>query len=507
MKPTTRILSILVLLTTTASADTSFHVTGVAIDHESRPVAGGNVRATLTYDSCSAQGACTPTVAGTWFQSTGSDGRFDIGVTFPAQPNAYAKNQKLVVDLFGSETSVFSKRTVAWNADPAFWTVDIVIRNAPANVSPDGGYWARKIGCGEYPVFVVEGFDPGDSMKTGDKADPTSWVGLLSASQLPNGGGGLLDYFTSHNYSVYLLSSGFNSANSIKADTSGDVTKGMAYQSVFLAKTILEQSHPGKPLVMGGYSAGGLYGTRGPDEVVRWQLRRRVGRFPRRGLFRRYDVVLRRCPPEGREGAADLAPALRPRRRGDRRSDRRRGRAADARCTGCARDVAAIDRSAAVQHELLDGFLGGSVDPFGCESTDYDFMDECTVHTNVHDDFMSWIGGYPTRAGGGRVPAIAFSLGTAWRDETGAIPKPAYCWDAAAGRGKKYFETKVQCYGNHNLYLDTAGGVNECTPGSVINSLLAFNGLSKRNAVLRQMGARGVLRANVHPDRLRARLG
>ena len=203
----------------------------------------------------------------TWFQSTGSDGRFDIGVTFPAQPNAYAKNQKLVVDLFGSETSVFSKRTVAWNADPAFWTVDIVIRNAPANVSPDGGYWARKIGCGEYPVFVVEGFDPGDSMKTGDKADPTSWVGLLSASQLPNGGGGLLDYFTSHNYSVYLLSSGFNSANSIKADTSGDVTKGMAYQSVFLAKTILEQSHPGKPLVMGGYSAGGLTARAG---LTKW---------------------------------------------------------------------------------------------------------------------------------------------------------------------------------------------------------------------------------------------
>lgn len=443
-----------------ASAQAAFHVTGVTVDHDARPVGGRNVGARFTYDSCTAAGACTPVDAGVWYALSGTDGRFDITAYLPVQPDVYAKNQKLEVSTYGSEASVYRKRATAWVADPAFWTVDVVIRNAPAQVSLDGGYWARRIGCGEYPVFVVEGFDPGDSMKTGDASDPTSWVGLLGASRL-NDGSGLLDYFTTHNYSVYLLSSGANSANSIKASPDGDVTKGMAYQSVFLAKTILEQAHPGKPLVMGGYSAGGLTSRAGLTKWCDGSYAGVSGGFLDAGCAALAMWFSGDAPQNGASLPISLQRYL--------HDDEIVG------AMNVAKVQAMVDAPAA--QEMLKQSLGSQlcntncVDAFGCESTDYDFQQECSVRTNVHDDFMQWIGGFPTRAGGARVPAVAFSLGTAAKDESGVVHRPDACWDNTSWQGRKYLETDVTCWGNHNLYINTAGGTDECVPGSVMNSL------------------------------------
>jgi hypothetical protein len=456
--------------TSDAHAQSAFVVTGVAIDHESRPVEGRTIGASFSYDHCTSPTACTPVTLPMWTALSGTDGRFTIAATLPAQPTPHSKNQKLTVSTFGSEATVWTKRSTVWNADPAFWTVDVVIRGAPAQVSIDGGYWARRIGCGEYPVFVVEGFDPGDSMKTGDASDPSSWVGLLGASRLPDNTG-LLDYFTNHNYSVYLLSSGLNSHQSIKASPDGNLAKGMAYQSVFLAKTILDQAHAGKPLVMGGYSAGGLTARAGLTKWCDGSYEGVSGGFLDAG-----------CPSvslwfsgDAPQKGATVPIALQRYVHDDDIMDV---------VTGVNVVQQMLDAPAA--QEMLQRSLGTQVcntncdDMFGCESTDLHYMEECTVRTNVHDDFFAWVGGYPTRAGG-PVPAIAFSNGTAAKDASGIVPKPEFCWDATAGQGKKFFETVVDCWGNHNMYVNTAGGWDECVPGSVVNSLLDFDGYDGDN--------------------------
>ncbi len=464
MKRTFLVTLLLAWTAADARAQTPFHVTGVAIDHDHGPMKDRIVGVTFSYDDCPSSGSCTPR-AETWYQGTGADGRFDITAILPAAPTPYARNQKLTVSTYGSEAGVYIKRSASWNADPAFWTVDVTLRNAPAHVSQDGGYWARRIGCGEYPLFVVEGFDPGDSMKTGDRFDGGSWLGLLYASQLP-GGGGLLDYLTSHNYSVYMLASGDRSGNSIRASEDGDITKGMAYQAVHLAKTITDQLHPGKPIVIGGYSAGGLTVRAGLTKWCDGSYQAASGGFLDAGCAAVSLWYSADSPQKGATAPISLQRYL----HDDDILDQVEG----------IESIKHMMDSTAAQ-EMLRQSIGDQVcntncdDMFGCDSSDFHYTEECVVQTEIHDEFMAWVGGFPTRAGGGAVPSVGFSLGGRWRDDLGAPIRPDYCWNASEGWWAKFLENEVDCWGNHIMKVNTAGGTGECVPGSRMNSLLSAN--------------------------------
>ena len=116
------------------------------------------------------------------------------------------------------------------------------------------------------------------------------------------------------------------------------------------------QDHPGAgaPRQAAGHGRlqrGRTDGARRPRQVVRRQLRRCVGRLPRRGLRGAGAVVLRRRAAEGRD-RADRAAALPPRRRDPQRLHRRQPRPGHARQAGGAGDAEALDRRPGVQHQL-----------------------------------------------------------------------------------------------------------------------------------------------------------
>lgn len=141
---------------------------------------------------------------------------------------------------------------------------------APHGVSPRGMYWARMFTAPNLtrqqlaetsPIFLIEGFDPRDEMKSDELAR------FVAGSQLP-GGGNLLSYVTNpaNKLTLYVLNSGFSGGNSIVGPAT-DFKAGMAYEAMRLIKRISVERHWSKPIVVGGYSMGGLVARAG---LVHW---------------------------------------------------------------------------------------------------------------------------------------------------------------------------------------------------------------------------------------------
>jgi hypothetical protein len=379
------------------------------------------------------------------------------------------------------------------------------IRNAPHYVStldPDDRYWARKIGNGPHPIFLIEGFDPGDSH---DSNFARWFLGNASLDAwAPAGEGDLLHYLVGEDFTIWLIESGENGGASIAGRSktgSGaiDDSQGLAYDAMMLIHEIQLAYYPdsrNQKIVIGGYSMGGLvaraglkkwcsgawYGLSGgwlaPDcpGVSLWF----AGDSPLTGAtvpvsLQRYlwDPAVRSHLDAG--VAAEVVPLLSS--WATRELLRQsltvgpQGLFPPTCYTGCAPDISIF---------ALDG----------CSSRDLEFSDGCRMMdenepAGIHKQFYDWIGSGPVASSNGAlIPAVTFSMGefpTDWGDlctpQVAPVPDLVdECRDMDDPPSRDddkslFLKARIAGADDDNLYVNTAGGTHECDHGSRLSML------------------------------------
>lgn len=220
---------------------------------------------------------CTEQEAGTWTSSTDANGDYSITFTTDeSHPDAVqctseraldgacdelnpgrCKNtsgkpgHRVAITTPGSETEGYLESGGLADMVPPGNTWGF--NNAPYYVSPNGAFWARRLGTGQYPIFDFEGFDPSDRFKSGCEACPDplmcadpnehdelyfdgctgrreilQWTPLETQS--------LYDYAMDNDYTLWLLLSGERAGESIRGTEPLNYTDGLAYQVAYLAE-------------------------------------------------------------------------------------------------------------------------------------------------------------------------------------------------------------------------------------------------------------------------------
>jgi hypothetical protein len=363
------------------------------------------------------------------------------------------------------------------------------VQRAPVMVSPSGAFWARRFGDGPIPIFFIEGFDAGDTVKTSGLACPGGVVNpgtcdgmqeLLQATPI-GGGRSFFDFLATpsdlhqyplnkSNYSFYVIANSGNSTIAYRGTTANGVPEytGQAYQAMRLIKSVYSKFHAGKPMVVGGYSAGGVVAKVGLQKWCSGYWHSATGGVLDSGCA---NVALWFAADAPLRGAA--VPVSLQRYMCDSRISN---------ASNCWK----MDNPAASEllHRWVHGANGACYtncsDPDGCDSTDSDFSDglpDCYVDTGPRTAFVNWqkdTAGtlYPPPKQGTKViPSVAFSLGG----------NPAESWQqttCSAASGSEFLHTTVDCWVDHRLFVNTAGGEAECGNGSVLDSLASVDGVS-----------------------------
>jgi hypothetical protein len=340
------------------------------------------------------------------------------------------------------------------------------IQKAPHEVGTK--YWARRVGTGRYPIFIIEGFDPADSMTTEGQ------INYLEHSPLP-GGNNVYDYLLAHDYTLWLISAGDRGGDSIAGrntapgpgeDPAIVDAKGLAYDAMRLIKRIRTRYHSGEKIVIGGYSMGGLVALAG---LRKWCAGAWSGLDPQ---------LVANCPEVALWFAADspLDGANVPVSLQRYLKDSAIAGELDPESAAAA---GAMLGSWAAREMLIQQVGAGCNvncdDAFGCSSTEGDFDDGCpviqpTASGGVRKKFKDWIG--PTSdlvmtASGVRVPGIALTVGRAKTAPGNTCASPG----GNPGTVFEYVKVAINIWGDHHLYSNTAGGLHDCDHGSRLSSL------------------------------------
>jgi hypothetical protein len=429
------------------------------------------------------------------------------------------------VTSYGSETTLPGGSGIA-SAMPTTAQYHELYR-APHMISDNGVLWARRFGTGRYPLFFVEQFDSSDSFKTSAEAcgpapgfsngvfgdwsttaacdspgaNCNGMATLFLSSKLNADGTNFLSYLTSKNYdavgnesptatnhdfSLWLLTQGTNSGTTIAGGgcqrSDCFYTSGQAYGAMQLAKAVRDTYHSGYPMVIGGYSTGGLAVKVG---LAKWCAGYWSGLTTSPALDAGCAGVngwfAADSPLEGVHIPVSLQRYI-------------QDPEVAANIGG---DFAAI-KSAAVQEmtlEYVDTTLGGCQTGCGpgngCDSANASFSGgACRVVTadtgpttglpygSRRYEFVNWANlndpgtyGRPMRSGV-ELPSAAVAVGTA---PGGLLPE---C--ATPVSGYQYWHTAIfggwlSCSGgvnaaNHRLQVNSAGGTGECDAGGRIPS-------------------------------------
>jgi hypothetical protein len=353
-----------------------------------------------------------------------------------------------------------------------------------------GKHWARRLGSGSRPVFIIEGFDPIDANDS-DYALAFLRKAFLNGNA-PSNQANLHDYLTANGFSIWLILSGEYGGTSIAGRASdGTITdsSGLAYDAMKLIKKVRERHHPGADIVVGGYSMGGLVAKAG---LYHWCK----GDWANSAST--YDLSAD-CPEVALWFAAD-APL--------------QGATLPASLQFYLKDSAIRDKLDADQVAMATGLLDSKPaqemlkqrvvldsgaghcdtdcgDAGGCTSTGSDFDEDCSIQTyftpgSPHQALIEWAGGLPgdVRTSGGTIkPGIAFSVGRKWsssgnlcyqdcvdRFAVGSI----LCGSDPTEQNFEYLDVAVSNWGDHHLITNSAGGYGECEHGSKLSSLMAL---------------------------------
>ena len=363
-------------------------------------------------------------------------------------------------------------------ANGAHWTTtvpataNIPIKSAPQLLSPEGKYWARRIGDGAYPIVLIEGFDPDNSMKSNDlvqfvQKSPVAGYDPVRVGDY-YGEGGLWAYARDNNFSIWILNTGDHGADSIKG-INGD-QNGLAYEAMRLVKDIRNTFHPTAKIVVGGYSMGGAVARAG---VRKWcggaWATSAVG-----PLDAGCDMISMWYAADAPLDGASIPAAL---QRYLHDSDisvppELRARLDSPAARELMKESVIVNPLPATQTPCDTNCK----DLGGCDSTETDFSEGCAFASTYRSALDAWQAGDIVRATTGRlVPAVALSVGTP-PEGPGSVSN---CNERLGFAGWAPFLTAhVDNAGNHNLYPNTGGGSGECAPGSRLDALGAIDGTS-----------------------------
>lgn len=329
-------------------------------------------------------------------------------------------------------------------------------------------YWARRVGNGRYPIFVIEGFDPADSMKTDDQ------IRYLRNSPL-SGGNNVHEYLLAHDYTLWLISAGDRGGDSIAGrntppgpneDPAIVDARGLAYDAMRLIKRIRTKYHPAEKIVIGGYSMGGLVALAG---LRKWCGGAWSGLDPQ--LAANCTEVALWFAADSPLDGANVPVAL-------QRYLKDSAIASELDADAAAAANAMLGSWAA--RELMIQQVGGGChvncdDMFGCSSTEGDFDDGCpliqpTAANGVRKKFKDWVGPVTDlvmTASGVRVPGIALSVGRGKTAPGNTCASPG----GNPGTVFEFVKVAINIWGDHHLYTDSAGGQYDCDHGSLLSSL------------------------------------
>jgi hypothetical protein len=356
-------------------------------------------------------------------------------------------------------------------------------------------HWARRLGSGSNPVFIIEGFDPSNTMSS-DYALAFLRLAKLNSSAMA-GQQNIHDYLTANDFTIWLIQSGTNGKTSLAGshDSAGNITStttGLAYDAMRLIKKIRDTWHPNHDIVVGGYSMGGLVARAGLNHWCR-------GDWATSGLPANCSEVALWFSADSPQQGANVPVAVQ-RYVQDSGVRSSLGTEQISLADGLVKSWPAKEQLA--QWVQVDSGHSGCdtdcPDFGGCASSDSGFVANCTVRgyydtTSPHRIFMNWAGGYSapvTRSVGGSVPAIAFSMGKRWTSAGNlcyddcmrrynrciAAGGGIYCGSCDSGdETREFLKVAVETARDHHLITNTAGGLNECDHGSKLSLLMVID--------------------------------
>jgi hypothetical protein len=335
-------------------------------------------------------------------------------------------------------------------------------------------FWARRLGDGQYPIFLIEGFDPLDKVKSDDAK------AFLQAAKL-NNRSDLYSYLTTHDFVIWLIQLGLNGGDSIAGRTCDNPRAcpdspiveehGLAYDAMRLIKQIRDKHHPNRDIVVGGYSMGGTIAFAG---LRKWC----AGQWAAKGLPANCPEVALWFAADAPLNGANIPVSLQYYLKDDKIVEKIS--ADKAELARALLDSWAAQELLKQRVRVAPGYSGcdtSCADTFGCSSKESDFTSHCSVDDaddpwSVHKKFMDWIGpltDHVVTQTGVRKPGVALSVGKA------PCPDPNDCGPNSANRKLEYLKIDVDTWGDHHLYTNSAGGKHEYAPGSLLSALAIIN--------------------------------
>ena len=391
------------------------------------------------------------------------------------------------------------------------------IARAPHAISTENagasGFWARRFGKGKYPVFFIEGFDPNDGVKTWMAACPSGATDCAGIREMLMGskiGAGATEsfyqQFANHpTYSLWVITGGVNSTKSLYTnwrwgyDASQDGIDGQVYQAMKLITSIKNDTRWGHrgtsvPMVVGGFSAGGLIAKTGLRQLCsgRWAS------LPN-NPWDQLDPAI--CNQVSLWYAAD-SPL-----RGANVPVSLQRYMCDKTAIGTNSDAGANcwKMGNRATSEMLVNWISpgkflepnetGATSWGGCNTECFD-ADGCSspntlwcaVDQTNRNSFVDWAGGssYPSATYPGTanlIPSVVMSVG----GNPAVDYYTARCSNGSYPGSGVYLNNRFDCTrncllgfndpGDHWLIPDSSGGSKECGYGAVLDSLSSVNGM------------------------------